>query len=156
MKTVRLRSQVLIAADIDEVFSFFADAGNLDLLTPEWLRIRILTPQPIRMEPGVEIDYRLRIRGVPVGWRSRITAWDPPHSFIDEQIRGPYRQWIHQHRFSYSPEGTRVEDWVEYAVWGGSLVDRFLVAPDLDRIFEYRTARLVEQFQSDNGNRVPQ
>jgi ligand-binding SRPBCC domain-containing protein len=153
MRTFELRSEIVVPGELDDVFAFFSDAGNLDLLTPEWLRFRILTPLPLRMGPGVEIDYRLSLRGWPIGWRSRITVWDPPHLFVDEQVRGPYRDWNHQHWFAPSRDGTLVTDRVEYSVWGGALVDRLLVAPDLDRIFEFRRSRLVELFQSRDRRR---
>lgn len=122
----------------DEVFPFFADAFNLEAITPPWLRFRILTPAPIEMRQGAVIDYRLRFRGVPVQWRSEITAWDPPHRFVDEQRRGPYQRWIHEHTFETIRGGTLVRDHVDYAVPGGRLVERLFVAGDLDRIFDYR------------------
>jgi ligand-binding SRPBCC domain-containing protein len=94
------------------------------------------------MRPGALIDYRIRVRGVPMRWRSEITAWEPPFRFVDEQRRGPYRLWVHEHRFTPWGSGTLVSDRVRYAVWGGALVRRLLVAPDLQRIFEYRQDRM--------------
>lgn len=146
MKTFELHSQLRISKPPEEVFPFFADAGNLDILTPDWLNFRIVSPRPIPIERGTEIDYRLRIRGFPIRWRSRITAWDPPHLFVDEQVRGPYRLWVHEHRFRPVDGGTIVEDRVRYAVWGGAIVNRLMVAPDLARIFDYRRKKLEEQF----------
>jgi len=146
MRTFELHSLIVVPQPIDAVFEFFADAGNLDVLTPDWLHFRILTPKPIEMRPGAEIDYRLKLRGVPISWRSLISAWEPPHRFVDEQVRGPYRKWVHEHVFKTVPEGTLVEDRVEYGVWGGPIVNSVLVEPDLDRIFEYRRAQLAEHF----------
>ena len=123
---------------LDETFAFFADAWNLERITPPFLRFRIITPAPIPMRMGTLIDYRLRLRGIPVRWRTEIIAWDPPRSFIDVQVRGPYRKWVHRHDFVAENGGTRVDDTVRYAVPGGALVDRLIVRPDLDRIFEYR------------------
>ena len=151
MRTLELHSAVLIRRTPEEIFPFFADARNLDLLTPPWLHFQIVDPAPTAIQRGTEIDYRLRLRGVPLRWRSRITAWNPPGLFVDEQVRGPYRRWIHQHRFRAVEGGTLVEDHVRYAVWGGRLVDRWLVAPDLSRIFRYRRERLLERFPESKG-----
>lgn len=128
------------------MFPFFADARNLERITPPWLRFRILTPGPIEMRVGALIDYRLRIRGVPVRWRTRIAAWEPPHRFVDEQVRGPYRRWVHEHTFEPTDGGTLCRDRVEYAVPGGALIARLLVRPDVERIFAYRRAVLASLF----------
>lgn len=129
-----------------DIFHFYADAFRLEELTPPFLRFRVVTPPPIEMRAGVEIDYRLRLHGLPLKWRSRITAWDPPHRFVDEQIRGPYRRWVHEHRFTPRDGGTLVEDLVEYDMLGGRLADRLLVRRDLRRIFDYRQERLARIF----------
>lgn len=127
---------------LDETFAFFADAWNLERITPPFLCFRIITPPPIPMRVGMLIDYRLRLRGIPVWWRTEITAWDPPRSFTDVQVRGPYRKWVHRHDFVAEDGGTRVDDTVTYAVPGGALVDRLIVRPDLDRIFGYRRSAI--------------
>lgn len=129
-----------------EVFSFFADATNLELLTPPWLHFKILTPIPIEMRLGTRIDYRIRLHGIPLSWQSEITLWDPPRSFVDEQRRGPYRLWIHRHCFIEQPRGTRMRDEVSYDVWGGRLLDWLLVKRDILRIFQYRKERLQQLF----------
>ena len=138
---------------METVFSFFSNARNLEVLTPPWLRFRVVTEGEIRMSRGTRIDYRLRLRGLPLRWRSEITAWEPPHRFVDEQVVGPYRSWIHEHRFGLDERPGRgpvviASDEVHYQAPGGRLIDRFLVAPDLDRIFRYRRARLRERFGS--------
>jgi ligand-binding SRPBCC domain-containing protein len=130
----------------DDVFPFFADALNLQELTPPWLHFEMLTRGPIEMKVGTLIEYKLRIRGVPVRWQSEITVWEPPHRFVDEQRRGPYRYWIHEHIFKESDGGTACRDRVRYGVTGGGLVHRMLVKPDLTKIFEYRRKRLEELF----------
>lgn len=98
------------------------------------------------MKEGTQIEYRLKLRGVPIQWQSEITVWEPPHRFVDEQRRGPYRLWVHEHTFPEQDDGALVGDRVRYAVPGGALVNRFLVAPHLDRIFAYRHRKLVEIF----------
>ncbi|MFZ5787076.1 MAG: SRPBCC family protein, partial [Acidobacteriota bacterium] len=133
-----LTSELVLPRPREEVFPFFADARNLERITPPWLRFRILTPGPIGMREGALIDYRLRIHGVPVRWRTRIAAWEPPFRFVDEQVRGPYRSWVHEHLFDAVDGGTLCRDRVEYAVPGGAVVARLLVRPDTERIFAYR------------------
>lgn len=134
----------------DEVFPFFGDAGNLEAITPPWVNFHIMTPRPIQMRPGALIDYRLRIRGVPVRWRTEITEWDPPHRFVDQQIKGPYRRWHHTHTFEPQTrggvEGTLCRDIVEYAVPFDRLVHGLLVRPDIERIFAYRRETLARIF----------
>lgn len=131
---------------LPEVFAFFADAGNLDALTPGWLRFEILTPRPIAMKVGALIDYRLRLRGLPIRWQSAITDWSPPHRFVDEQRRGPYRLWHHTHTFAEVDGGTAVRDIVRYDVSGGALVNALFVRRDLEKIFTYRQQQLAELF----------
>ena len=130
----------------EEIFDFYADAFNLEWLTPPWLRFQVVTPPPITMRAGVEIEYRLRLKGLPLSWRSRITAWDPPRRFVDEQIKGPYRLWKHEHTFVADDGGTLVRDQVEYDMLGRWLADRLMVRRDLGRIFAYRQERLAEIF----------
>lgn len=130
-----------------EAFTFFGDAGNLDAITPAWLNFRITTPRPIAMAPGALIDYEIRLRGIPVRWRTRITYWEPPRAFVDEQLRGPYRLWRHRHTFEPANGGTWVRDHVDYAVPGGPLeplLHRCLVGPDLRAIFAHRQRRIRE------------
>lgn len=146
MKVFTLHSEILLPRPVEEVFAFFADARNLGRLTPSWLRFEVLTPAPIAMRPGTVIDYRLRIRGIPIRWQSEITVWEPPHSFVDEQRRGPYWQWIHEHRFSKSGANTVAEDHIRYAVPGGAIANKLFVARDLKRIFAYRVRELARIF----------
>lgn len=146
MKMQTLRSEIFLPRPLAEVFDFFADAGNLEALTPDWLTFGILTPAPIAMKTGALIDYRLRVRGIPLRWQSEITAWEPPGRFVDEQRRGPYRRWIHEHRFEARVDGTLVIDSVNYAVWGGWLVDKLFVRRDVEKIFAFRREKLLAHF----------
>jgi ligand-binding SRPBCC domain-containing protein len=142
MKTFHFHASLWLPRPKTEVFEFFSNALNLENITPCWLQFRVVTPTPIQIQQGTEIDYRLRIRGIPVRWQSRITVWDPPHRFVDEQVRGPYRVWIHEHRFSDKASGTLCEDSVEYAPLGGTVINKLFVERDIRAIFAYRSERL--------------
>jgi ligand-binding SRPBCC domain-containing protein len=130
----------------EEVFGFFCDVCNLQTITPAWLDFRVLTTLPIEMKTGARIDYRLRVHGLPMRWQSEITIWEPPHRFVDEQRRGPYRLWIHEHRFESNAEGTLCKDFVRYAVPGGRLMEWLFVRRDIERIFAFRRKKLLEIF----------
>lgn len=142
----RHESEIWLPKTPEEVFPFFADARNLEVLTPPWLKFEVLTPQPIQIEEGTRIDYKLRLRGFPLRWQSEITVWDPPHRFVDEQCRGPYREWVHEHTFEPQNGGTLARDVVQYGVLGGAIVDRLIVRHDVERIFQFRREKLQELF----------
>ena len=139
-----LQATTSLARPPAEVFEFFGDARNLEALTPPFLHFEILTPDPITMGAGTLIDYRLRLHGLRVRWRTQITAWEPPRRFVDTQVRGPYRWWIHEHTFVEREGGTEMTDRVRYGVPGGRLVHRLFVERDLRRIWDYRAARIAE------------
>ncbi len=142
------RSQ-LVPAPRAEVFAFFADARNLEAITPEFLRFRLVTPGPIPMAAGTLIEYRLSLYGVGFRWRTRIDVWEPGTRFVDVQLSGPYRLWRHTHSFEDAPGGTRVGDRVEYDLpLGplGALAHALLVRRALRRIFDHRRQKIEERF----------
>jgi ligand-binding SRPBCC domain-containing protein len=130
----------------EDVFAFFADARNLEAITPPLLRFKLLTPDPIVMAQGTLLRYRLRVHGVPVSWLTEIKEWDPPHGFVDEQLAGPYALWQHTHTFEDDGAGgTLMRDVVRYALplgGLGELARRVLVARDVAAIFDYRAQRV--------------
>jgi len=151
-----LETRQEIARPLADVFAFFAAPENLEAITPPWLNFRILTPGPIRMERGALIDYKIRLRGIPIRWRTEITGYDPPRMFIDKQIRGPYILWEHTHTFETSRtddgrDSTRIVDRIRYVPrdfpqWVpllGGLLHRVIVRPDLERIFAYRKTQIA-------------
>lgn len=146
MRVYNLATELWLPRTPEELFPFFAEAANLERITPPWLSFRITTPQPIDVRAGTRIDYRLRLHGVPVRWRTRITAWEPPVRFVDEQLRGPYRLWVHEHGLVAGDGGTWCRDRVRYAPPGGALANRLLVARDVTTIFAYRRAALRALF----------
>ena len=132
----------------DEVFAFFSDARNLNRMTPPWLKFHIKSPQPIEMKLGTEIDYSMRWRGLPVPWRSRVTVWQPPHVFTYVQARGPYRYWLHEHRYEERADGgTRVIDRVDFVGWGQSVMGWFL-RREVEAILRHREGVCPGLFES--------
>lgn len=146
MHVREFKCEIRLPLSPEELFPFFADAGNLDSITPPWLHFHIVSPLPIVMREGTLIDYRLRVRGFPLRWRTLIKEWQPPHRFADEQIRGPYRQWIHEHTFEPFNGGTLAKDHVRYGVPFDWLLHRWFVRPDIQRIFAFRSAALRKRF----------
>jgi ligand-binding SRPBCC domain-containing protein len=134
----------------DQVFAFFADAQNLEAITPPWLNFHIVTPQPIDLKAGAHIEYRLKLYGVALRWITVIESWNPPLEFVDRQLRGPYRVWHHTHRFMALPGGrTRMTDQVDYQLpFGplGRLVETLWVGRDVARIFAYRSEVIARRF----------
>lgn len=137
-KGYQLKAETLVPRPRSEVFAFFSDAFQLENLTPPFLKFSVLTPKPIDMKPGILIDYQLKVRGIPMRWQSRISVWEPENRFVDEQIKGPYKYWHHEHLFEDHEEGTRIIDLVQYDVPLGFLVHPVFVKPDLQKIFGYR------------------
>lgn len=148
-RVFRLERTQVVARPRREVFAFFADALNLERITPAFLRFRMTTPRPIEMKPGAVIDYRLRLHGVPVRWRTRIETFEPERSFTDVQLAGPYRLWRHRHDFVEVAGGTEVRDVVDYEMPLGPIgwwARRLFVARSLDRIFDFRRRAVAEIF----------
>jgi ligand-binding SRPBCC domain-containing protein len=138
-----------IPAALDDVFAFFSDARNLERITPAWLGFRILTPGPIEMAVGARIDYRIRLAGVPLRWRTRIREWKPGEGFVDEQESGTYALWRHSHVFRALPGGVLMTDRVEYRLplgLLGRLAHGLAVRASLAAIFDHRFARIREIF----------
>jgi hypothetical protein len=138
----RLEREQHLPLGVEEVFAFFARAHNLEAITPAWLSFEVLTPEPSAMSRGTLIDYRLRLRGVPMRWLTRIEEWDENRGFVDRQLRGPYRLWHHRHEFAAAPGGgTIVRDIVRYQLPLGILgaaAHLAFVRRDVDRIFDFR------------------
>ena len=147
-----IEREQLVPRPLSEVFAFFADAANLEVLTPGFLRFRILTPVSIRMAAATLIDYEIRIAGIPQRWKTLIEVFETPRRFVDVQLRGPYAWWRYTHEFSESAGGTTIRDSVEYEMpFGllGVMVRGLLVRRMLEAIFDYRRAKIEEIFGSD-------
>jgi ligand-binding SRPBCC domain-containing protein len=141
-----LKYETLVPAPPEATFAFFSDASNLQRLTPGWVQFSIVTPLPIVMRAGVEIDYWIRLHGLPIAWTSRIDVWEPGHRFVDRQIAGPYLWWRHEHCFEAADDATRVIDKIEYLPRAAWMMTR-IVRRDVDRIFCYRQNVLYQIFR---------
>jgi len=142
----KLFKEIRLPGTPEEIFPFFSDAGNLQVITPPWMNFRVVTPTPIEMKVGTLIDYRLKVHGIPIRWRSEITEWDPPYSFVDQQLKGPYKLWHHRHTFKADGNETICGDDVDYAVPGGACTHALFVKRDLEKIFNFRQQKLAELF----------
>jgi ligand-binding SRPBCC domain-containing protein len=162
MRLHLLEREQLVARPVDEVFAFFAEARNLEAITPPWLRFSVLTPEPLRLRRGALIEYRLALHRLPLRWVTRIEAWEPGCLFVDRQVRGPYRVWHHRHEFEPHAAGTVVRDRVRYALPLGVLgaaAHLAFVRRDLRRIFDFRRAAVARalappapQFQTESSS----
>jgi ligand-binding SRPBCC domain-containing protein len=151
--TTHLLASQWIPRPIEEVFRFFSQPENLSTLTPAEMHFTMLTPSPVEMKEGQELSYRLKVKGIPIGWTSKITLWDPPHAFADLQLKGPYRTWDHTHRFERDGAGTRVLDEVIYHAPGFRWMERLIVRPDIRNIFSFRHQTL-ERLLSDTSSNL--
>ena len=143
-------SRVWLPASREEVFEFFSKAGNLQRLTPSWLNFEILTPLPMKICQGSIIDYKLKLFSMPIRWKTEISVWEPSHRFVDSQLKGPYKTWIHTHRFeNINGGGTMMTDHIEYMPHGwliAPLVNRLFVKRNVRRIFSFRKQEILRIF----------
>jgi hypothetical protein len=147
-----LTQKQVVPASLEVVWAFFSNAENLEQLTPPFLRFKILTPCPIEMKPGTLIDYRIKLFGVPLRWRTHISECHEPQRFVDEQIRGPYSRWHHEHSFVAVDGGTEITDRVEYRLplrGLGQMVHRVFIHRTLSDIFTYRASTIDTIFSSE-------
>lgn len=152
MSQFQFKSTQEIDRPLDEVFAFFSHAENLEQLTPEYLKFKILTPLPIEMKTGALIDYQIKLYGVPLNWKTEITKWDPPSGFVDSQLKGPYSVWIHEHKFEERDGKTIMTDIVDYDIPAGifkSLVNKVFVSKQIQSIFDYRRKIIGQYFGKD-------
>ncbi|HUR98052.1 MAG TPA: SRPBCC family protein [Pyrinomonadaceae bacterium] len=149
-----LKRELTIELPRGEVFEFFSSAANLERITPSDLGFTITTPQPIEMREGTTIDYRIKLNGFPLNWKTLISKWDPPREFIDEQLSGPYKQWIHRHTFTeVGRTATLIEDEVRYRLPFEPLGDvaHFFVERQLKNIFDFREKAVAEYFKAQDS-----
>lgn len=159
MSDARARSarfELTVGLEPAKAFAFFSDVARLNEVTPPWFRLDASGGPPSRVDAGTRIEYRFTWRRLPMRWRSHITVWEPPRYFAYEQERGPYRLFRHEHLFEPVPGGTRVIDVVHFSTAFGALVDRWLVEPDLARVFAFRRRYAEGRFPIGAGDALPE
>ncbi|MFN7728741.1 MAG: TIGR01777 family oxidoreductase [Bdellovibrio sp.] len=152
------RARQYLPLKADQVFPFFADAKNLEEITPPLLNFKIQKVSTPEIGEGTLIDYRLKIHGVPVSWRTRIEEWTPSQRFVDTQLKGPYTKWHHTHTFEPLAGGTLMTDLVRYKVplsWPGWLASGWMVSKDVEEIFSYRQKVCAERFGAGSHQKLP-
>ena len=152
MKIYEIHTTQVINKPIEDVFVFFSKPENLAVITPKKLGFKILTPTPIKMNKGCLIDYLIHLMGIPVHWRTIITDYDPPHMFIDQQLKGPYSLWHHTHTFKKIENGVEIKDRIIYSIplgWMGQLLHKFWIKKDLNNIFSHRKKVISDLFMND-------
>lgn len=148
-KTYILSFAQHVPRPLAEVFDFFSRAENLEVLTPPWLNFKILGVEPQPVQQGTLIHYSLRVHGIPLRWTSEIVEWEPPHRFVDLQLRGPYKLWRHEHRFEARDSGTLISDTVNLALplgLLGQIAYRIKVKSDVQEIFAFRENKIRSLF----------
>jgi uncharacterized protein (TIGR01777 family) len=142
-------SEQFVAQPLDHVFTFFSDAHNLEKLTPDFLKFKIEKVSTPTIEKNTRISYSLKIHSVPVTWLTDIAVWDPPHRFVDNQLKGPYSLWYHEHQFEAVEGGTLMKDWIRYRLPLGKL-GQFTalskVKSDIAEIFKHRRRVIAKEF----------
>ncbi|MCW3083386.1 MAG: hypothetical protein JWP12_752 [Bacteroidetes bacterium] len=145
-----LIKETIINRPIAEVFDFFSKAENLDKITPPDMQLRIISPQPIIIQKGTLIDYKIKVSGIPFKWQTLISEWNPPYRFIDKQLKGPYNTWIHEHTFEERNGKTYMKDYVQFRSPGfflEPLINKLFVEKKIKAIFEFREKILKELFK---------
>jgi len=150
-KTYTLAFTQQVTRPLAEVFNFFSRAENLEELTPPWLNFKILKAEPQPVQQGTVIHYSLRLHGIPLRWTSEIVEWEPPHRFVDLQLRGPYKLWRHEHRFEARDGGTLISDTINLSLplgFLGRLAYKIKVESDVQEIFAFREGKIRSIFGS--------
>ena len=136
---------------LEKAWDFFSSPENLQLITPPRMNFKITSENlEKRTYAGQIISYRVSpLPGFRTTWVTEITHVQEPDFFVDEQRKGPYRLWHHQHHFKKADGGVMMTDIVHFEVPLGLIGDalaRILVKREINKIFEYRKKRLEELF----------
>lgn len=160
LKIYSIEREQVVTQQLNEIFPFFERPENLKAITPPWLSFRLLTPDPVTMNEGRIIDYTIKVLGRRIRWRSIISTYEPPHCFVDEQLKGPYSFWHHTHRFEACEQGTIIKDRVLYCLpawipgFFGDLLNTLYVEPALTKIFDFRAEVYNGVINDESGIKI--
>lgn len=147
----QLKRQQLVKTDMATCWDFFSSPGNLQKITPKYMGFDVLTEVPEKMYEGLMIEYRVRpLLGIPMNWITEITHVKEHQFFVDEQRKGPYRIWHHEHHFETVDNGVLMSDIVSYELpYGilGKIAHPILVQRKLNEIFDFRFEIVEEIFK---------
>jgi ligand-binding SRPBCC domain-containing protein len=149
MQAHTLTFETKLYRSLDDIFDFFSNAENLNTVTPTDVEFSMLTPTPIKMQVGTLINYRIKLMGIPFFWRTHINVWEPPYRFVDEQVKGPYMLWHHEHTFEQKDGYVLMTDKLHYLSPGWflePLINRFFVTPQIKKIWGYRDQQFKKLF----------
>lgn len=144
-----LETRQKLPISLEEAWEFFSSPNNLSLITPEYLGFTMSHSEE-SMYAGQILTYKLRpFLHIPIEWVTEITHVEKPYYFVDEQRKGPYKLWHHEHHFTAIEGGVEMVDKMSYLLpYGpiGHLLHQLKVKKDLERIFSYRKEKLDSLF----------
>lgn len=146
----QLKRKQLVKTDLQTCWDFFSSPQNLEVITPEKMKFRVLTEQPAAMYEGLMIAYKVSpVLGIPLGWITEIKTVRDGVFFVDEQRKGPYKIWHHEHHFEAVEGGVLMTDIVSYTLplgFLGKFAHWLFVRKQLEGVFEYRFQKVEEMF----------
>jgi len=147
----KLKQEQFLPISLDEAWKFFATPKNLNEVTPDDMVFEIISELPETMYAGLLINYRLKpMFNIPINWWTEITHIKEKEYFVDEQRKGPYRIWHHEHHFKAVNGGVLMTDILHYDIgkWiVGRIAGKLFVDKKVKGVFEYRNKTLETYFK---------
>ena len=135
---------------LEEAWAFFSSPGNLAKITPDTMSFKIIGNEPEPMYAGQIIQYTVKpLFNIPMRWVTEITHVKEPYYFVDEQRKGPYKLWHHQHFFEENEHGVLMRDIVTYEPpfgFIGQIANQLIIKNELNSIFKYRRQYCEQRF----------
>jgi len=140
-----------IPIELKKAWDFFSQPDNLKLITPDYLNFKILSKSDAgEMYPGMIITYTLSpLFHISINWATEISQVKEYKYFIDNQIKGPYKIWHHEHHFKETEQGVEMRDILYYEIpygFVGRLLHKLIIEKKVNEIFNYREQKIKELF----------